>query len=77
MRPLPSFPNHPSNTSSALPILRQVGTEGGAMALLNSARKGDFSMLKVWVGLETRGLLQSSVESVERCVKYDLLSPNI
>jgi aarF domain-containing kinase len=47
------------------------------MALLKSARKGDFSMLKVWVGLETRGLLQASVESVEQCVKYDLLSPNI
>lgn len=34
-------------------------------------------MLRVWVGLEARTLLQASIESVENCVKYDLLSPNI
>ena len=34
-------------------------------------------MLRVWVGLEARSFFQASVESVERCVKYDLLSPNI
>jgi aarF domain-containing kinase len=61
---------------------------------------GDFSMLKVWAGLEARSWLQASVEAVrnprsassfalelfvvanfiaqvERCVKYDLLSPNV
>jgi aarF domain-containing kinase len=27
-------------------------------------RSGDFSMLKVWVGLELRGLFQASIESV-------------
>ncbi|KAH1339721.1 hypothetical protein KXV68_005833 [Aspergillus fumigatus] len=59
---------------SALPILRQLGS--GA-TLLSSVRSGDTSMLRVWVGLEARGLLQASVESVEQCVKYDLLSPNI
>lgn len=56
-------------------------------------RGGDFSMLKVWVGLEARSFLQASVDTVspsttvplsftktlqvERCVKYDQLSPNI
>lgn len=34
-------------------------------------------MLRVWVGLEARGLLRASIESVENCVKYDLLSPNV
>lgn len=34
-------------------------------------------MLRVWVGLEARTLLQTSVDSVEQCVKYDLLSPNV
>ncbi|OXV10244.1 hypothetical protein Egran_01995 [Elaphomyces granulatus] len=59
---------------SALPILRQLGS-GGTM--LKSIRQGDISILRVWVGLEARSLFQASVESVERCVKYDLLSPNI
>ena len=56
-------------------------------------RGGDFSMLKVWVGLEARSFLQASIETVktpvylkriiahdqqvERCVKADQLSPNI
>jgi aarF domain-containing kinase len=34
-------------------------------------------MLRVWVGLEARGLLQASIETVELCVKSDMLSPNI
>lgn len=59
---------------SALPILRQLGT---GQTFLQTVRSGDTSMLRVWVGLEARGLLQASIESVERCVKYDLLSPNI
>jgi aarF domain-containing kinase len=33
-------------------------------------RGGDFSMLRVWVGLEARSFLQASVESVsERFMK--------
>ena len=63
-------------TNSALPILRQLGTAGSGRSLLDSIRSGDFSMLKVWVGLEARGFLRASAEDVERCVKYDLLSPN-
>ncbi|PGH00507.1 Atypical/ABC1/ABC1-C protein kinase [Helicocarpus griseus UAMH5409] len=59
---------------SALPILRKLGS---GTTFLKSVREGDTSMLKVWVGLEARSFLQASIESVERCVKYDLLSPNI
>ncbi|KAK2779442.1 hypothetical protein FQN52_002456 [Onygenales sp. PD_12] len=59
---------------SALPILRQLGS---GTTLLKSVREGDTSMLKVWMGLEARTFLQASIESVEKCVKYDLLSPNI
>ncbi|TID25183.1 ABC1-domain-containing protein [Venturia nashicola] len=60
--------------AGALPILRKMGTKGNTVEML---RSGDFSMLKVWAGLEARTFLQASVESVENCVKYDLLSPNI
>ncbi|PYH97480.1 ubiquinone biosynthesis protein [Aspergillus ellipticus CBS 707.79] len=49
---------------SSLPILRKLGSNTTA---LKSVRSGDMSMLRVWVGLEARGLLQSSVESVEQC----------
>ncbi|OAG08198.1 ABC1-domain-containing protein [Paraphaeosphaeria sporulosa] len=59
--------------AGALPILRQVGAQSGSAMI----RGGDFSMLKVWVGLEARSFLQASIESVERCVKYDQLSPNL
>ncbi|RDW66497.1 hypothetical protein BP6252_10132 [Coleophoma cylindrospora] len=59
--------------SSALPILRQLGAQSGGGML----RSGDFSMLRVWAGLEARKFLQISVESVEACVKYDLLSPMV
>ncbi|SPO05560.1 related to aminoglycoside acetyltransferase regulator from P. stuartii [Cephalotrichum gorgonifer] len=58
---------------SSLPILRQLSAQSGA----EMAKSGDFSMILVWVGLETRRFLQASVEDVERCVKYDLLSPNV
>ncbi|KAG0156509.1 hypothetical protein PDIDSM_3688 [Penicillium digitatum] len=59
---------------SALPILRQLGS---GSSLLETVRSGDYSMLWVWVGLEARGMLQASIESVEHCVKYDQLSPNV
>ena len=62
---------------SALPILRQLGAQGGGTTLLKSVRDGDMSMLKVWVGLEMRKFLQASADQVESCVKYDQLSPNI
>ncbi|KAL4803910.1 hypothetical protein BDV18DRAFT_143444 [Aspergillus unguis] len=59
---------------SALPILRKLGSNA---TFLKTVRSGDTSMLRVWVGLEARGLLRASIERVEQCVKYDLLSPNI
>jgi aarF domain-containing kinase len=46
--------------SSALPILRQLGAQSGGGML----RQGDFSMLKVWAGLEARRFLQASIEDV-------------
>ncbi|OAA65660.1 ubiquinone biosynthesis protein [Niveomyces insectorum RCEF 264] len=58
---------------AALPILRQLGAQSGAGMM----KQGDFSMLRIWVGLETRQFLKASVEDVERCVRYDLLSPNV
>ncbi|KAL9045936.1 MAG: hypothetical protein Q9214_001107 [Letrouitia sp. 1 TL-2023] len=62
---------------SALPILRQLGAQGGGTSLLKSVREGDTSMLKVWVGLEARKFLQASADQVETCVRYDQLSPNV
>ncbi|KAK4223731.1 ABC1 family-domain-containing protein [Podospora fimiseda] len=59
--------------SSSLPILRQLGAQSGK----DMMKEGDFSMLMVWVGLETRRFMQASIEDVERCVKYDLLSPMV
>lgn len=59
---------------SALPILRQLGS---GTTMLQNVRHGDTSMLRVWVGLEARTFLQASLESVEMCVKYDMLAPNI
>ncbi|EME77360.1 uncharacterized protein MYCFIDRAFT_217057 [Pseudocercospora fijiensis CIRAD86] len=59
--------------SGALPILRQLGAQSGKSMLTS----GDLSMVKVWAGLEARKFLQASIESVEKCVKYDQLSPNI
>ena len=62
---------------SALPILRQLGAQGGGTTLLKNVREGDFSMLRIWVGLEGRQFLQASADQVDTCVKYDQLSPNI
>lgn len=46
--------------SSSLPILRQLGAQSGK----EMVKEGDFSMLMVWVGLETRRFMQASVEDV-------------
>ncbi|KAL7792313.1 hypothetical protein V8C43DRAFT_283083 [Trichoderma afarasin] len=59
--------------SSSLPILRQLSAQSGAQM----AKHGDFSMIMLWMGLEARKFMQASVDDVERCVKYDLLSPNV
>jgi hypothetical protein len=52
--------NHTLTCHSALPILRQLGAQGGGSMI----RGGDFSMLKVWVGLEARSFLQASIDTV-------------
>ncbi|KAL8994597.1 MAG: hypothetical protein Q9169_005476 [Polycauliona sp. 2 TL-2023] len=62
---------------SALPILRQLGKQGGGKGLMEEVRRGETGLLKVWVGLEARKFLKASAEQVESCVKYDLLSPNV
>ena len=59
---------------AALPILRKIGTSDPS-SVLKSLQAGDFSLLKIWVGLEARRFFQASAEQVEICVQYDLLSP--
>ncbi|KAI8626006.1 ABC1 family protein [Xylariaceae sp. FL1651] len=56
--------------SRSLPILRQLGAQSGWSI-------GDYPMVFIWAGLEARRFMQASIEDVERCVKYDLLSPNV
>jgi aarF domain-containing kinase len=46
--------------SSSLPILRQLSAQQGA----EMAKHGDFSMIVLWMGLETRRFLQASIEDV-------------
>lgn len=46
--------------SSSLPILRQLSAQSGA----EMAKHGDFSMIMLWMGLETRKFLQASVDDV-------------
>lgn len=56
--------------STSLPILRQLGAQSGWSA-------SDYPIMFIWAGLEARRFMQASIEDVERCVKYDLLSPNV
>lgn len=49
---------------SALPILRQLGSQGGGSGLYHSVKAGDFSLVKVWVGLEARKFLKASADQV-------------
>lgn len=46
--------------SSSLPILRQLSAQSAA----EMAKHGDFSMIMLWMGLETRKFLQASVDDV-------------
>lgn len=52
-----------------------TGTEGEAS--LGDRVRAAWPMLKLWLALETREFINTSVEEVEDCVKYDLISPNI
>jgi len=64
---------------SSLPMLRAVG----AGAAIHSTTTGEtngggtLSLLKVWIALETRQFMTTTIKDMENCVKYDLLSPNI
>lgn len=58
---------------SSLPILRQLSARGGA----EMAKSGDFSMILVWMGLETRRFLQASVEDVSICASFVIFFPFI
>jgi aarF domain-containing kinase len=61
---------------SSLPMLRSIGAGSGAQ-MLGKRGKSDLGLLKVWIALEARQFINSSVEDVENLVKYDLLSPNL
>lgn len=61
---------------SSLPMLRAVGA-GATMYGEGAAEGTTWSLLKVWIALETRQFVNNSIGEVENCVKYDLLSPNI
>lgn len=37
-------------------------------------RGGDFSMLKVWVGLEARSFLQASIDTVRPSISFSVIS---
>lgn len=57
--------------SSSLPILRQLSAQSGA----DMAKHGDFSMIMLWVGLETRKFLQASVDDVSVSnMKFSLIT---
>lgn len=48
--------------SSSLPILRQLGAQSGGHM--------EFSMVWVWLGLETRRFLQASVDDVSKTIRF-------
>jgi len=56
--------------SSSLPILRQLGAQSGK----EMVQAGDFSMLMVWVGLETRRFMQASIEDVSSSYPHSMPS---
>jgi len=57
-------------------MLRSIGA-GSRAQILGKGGKSDFGLLKIWIALEARQFINSSVEDVENLVKYDLLSPNV
>ncbi|TGZ82710.1 ABC1-domain-containing protein [Ascodesmis nigricans] len=69
-------------SSPSLPLLRQVGA-GSGREVVRAGMKGGLaegglgSLLKVWVALEARQFVNTTVKEMEELVKYDRLSPNI
>ena len=67
--------------------MQQLQEEKAALKKGIAGAKGEVSlgdriravwpMLKLWLALETREFINTSVEEVEDCVKYDLISPNV
>ncbi|KAG8834564.1 hypothetical protein FRC17_008398 [Serendipita sp. 399] len=63
---------------SALPILRQLGRQVTARDALQDGVEGNTgAMLKVWVWLEARELINAAVVNVDELIKIDWLSPNV
>ncbi|KAK7064072.1 ABC1-domain-containing protein [Favolaschia claudopus] len=64
---------------SALPILRQLGGQMAASATIESEREtGNLgTMFKLWVWLEARQLISSSIVNADESVKYGWLSPTM
>jgi aarF domain-containing kinase len=65
-------------------MLRAVGAGAGSQMLHKSGggtgggfNSSSLSLLKVWIALETRQWVTSSIDDIENLVKYDLLSPNV
>lgn len=57
---------------SALPILRQLGSQVSASEALEAIPEGNFgAMLKVWVWMEARELVSSALVNVDEMVRYD------
>jgi len=66
---------------SSLPMLRAVGAASAYGSMRDKGEEAGLSntlsFMKVWLVLEGRQFVNSTVEDVERLVKYDLLSPNV
>ncbi|KAF9512416.1 hypothetical protein BS47DRAFT_1345566 [Hydnum rufescens UP504] len=63
---------------SALPILRQLGTQITAKEAIQEIPRGNLAaMLKIWVWIEARELVTLANINVDDMIKYDWLSPNV
>ncbi|KAG8803936.1 hypothetical protein FRC16_002050 [Serendipita sp. 398] len=63
---------------SALPILRQLGRQVTAREAIQDGVEGNTgAMIKFWVWLEARELINAAVINVDELIKVDWLSPNV
>ena len=63
-------------------MLRSLSASTGAQMVRQrhgewEVKGKEWELFKVWLLVETRQFLNTSVEDIENLVKYDLLSPNI
>ena len=70
----PLCPAH-ANALSALPILRELSAQDSGATLMKNLRAGDFSMLKVWVALEARKLMQGEIVDVSILLPCSVVCP--